>query len=165
RVARVLGQSADAPRTVSTLLAAHAVPLEYRNDPDGYVGLVCAGIIPKVAREGLASYCDVFCETGVFSVEQSRRVLEAGRGHGLRPKLHAEQKSRLGGTRLAAALGAASVDHLEYAEEEDLRALAGSPGTIAVLLPGAAFMLREKRDAPARRMIDLGIPVAIATDY
>jgi imidazolonepropionase len=165
RVARSLGQSADAPRTASTLLAAHAVPAEYRSDQDGYVGLVCAEIIPAVARDGLASYCDVFCETGVFSVEQSRRVLQAGLGYGLRPKLHAEQKSRLGGTRLAAELGATSVDHLEHAEEEDLRALAGSPGTIAVLLPGAAFMLREQRDAPARRMIDLGIPIAIATDY
>jgi len=165
RVARSLGQSADAPRTVGTLLAAHAVPAEYRSDPDRYVGLVCAEIIPAVARDGLASYCDVFCETGVFSVEQSRRVLEAGLRYGLRPKLHAEQKSRLGGTRLAAELGATSVDHLEHAEEEDLRALAGSPGTIAVLLPGAAFMLREQRDAPARRMIELDIPIAIATDY
>jgi imidazolonepropionase len=163
RVVRALRDTV--PHTVvGTLLAAHAVPPEYRDDPEGYLRLVCQETIPSVAAEGLARFCDVFCERGVFSVEQSRRVLEAGRAHGLAPKLHAEQKSHLGGAMLAAELRAASVDHLEYATEEDLVAL-GRAGTVAVLLPGAAFMLREPRDAPARRLVEVGVPVALATDF
>jgi imidazolonepropionase len=149
---------------VATLLAAHALPPEHRDAPDGYVRLVCEETIPAAAAAGLAGFCDVFCERGVFSVEQSRRVLRAGLAHGLRPKLHAEQKSRSGGAGLAAELGAASADHLEYAEEEDLVGLAAA-GTVAVLLPGAALMLREERVAPARRMVELGVPVALATDF
>jgi imidazolonepropionase len=164
RVAQAVGGT-FAPRTVGTLLAAHAVPPEYAGDADGYVSLVCEEIIPEVARQGLARFCDVFAEKGVFSVDQARRVLETGLAHGLRPKLHAEQKSLLGGTRLAAELRAASVDHLEHADEDSLQALANARDTVAVLLPGAAFMLRETRDAPARRMIELGVPVALATDY
>jgi imidazolonepropionase len=152
------------PHVVATLLAAHAVPPEFQNDRDGYVDLVCREIIPAVARDGLARFCDVFCERGVFSVEQSRRVLEAGLAFGLAPKLHAEQKSHLGGTRLGVALSATSVDHLEYADDDDLAALADS-NTVAVLLPGAAFLLREPRSAPARRMIERQVPVALATDY
>lgn len=149
---------------VTTLLAAHAVPPEYRDRPDAYVDLVCGETIPAAAGTPFLRFCDVFCETGVFSVEQSRRVLEAGRAHGLKPKLHAEQKSHLGGARLAAELRAASVDHLEYATDDDLRALAEA-STVAVFLPGAAFMLREERIAPARRAIELGVPVALATDF
>src|SRR5919201_2693481 len=121
-------------------------------------------MVPRIASEGLARFCDVFCERGVFSVEQSRRVLEAGRAHGLAPKVHADQKTFLGGARLAATLGAVSADHLEHAAEEDIRALAQA-GTVAVLLPGAAFMLMETVQAPARRMIELGVPVALATDF
>ena len=202
RVVRAL-RAAGPQTVVGTLLAAHAVPPEHRDDPEGYVRLVCEEIIPAVAAEGLATFCDVFCERGVFTVEQSRRVLEAGQAHGLAPKLHAEQKSHIGGTRLAAELGAASVDHLEYAADADLEALAraqappsdapqprpASPlstgvesgqggevplpsahcplatGPVAVLLPGAAFMLREPRDAPARRLVERGVPVALATDF
>ena len=149
---------------VGTLLGAHAVPPEFRDAPDKYVTLVCDERIPAVAAEGLATYCDVFCETGVFTVEQSRRVLQAGRGHGLLPKIHAEQKSRLGGTQLGAELCATSVDHLEYADDDDLRALAET-GTVTVFLPGAALMLRETRIAPARRAVDLGVPVALASDF
>jgi imidazolonepropionase len=175
RVVRALGAgtparfqgSAPQPSSqtvVATLLAAHAVPPEYRGDTEGYVRLVCEETIPVVAAAALADFCDVFCEQGVFSVQESRRVLEAGLAHGLAPKLHAEQKSHLGGTVLGAALGAASVDHLEYATDEDVAALARA-GTVAVLLPGASFMLREPRDAPARRLIEAGVPVALATDY
>ena len=164
RVVRALNERT--PLTVvGTLLAAHAVPAEYRDDPDGYVVLVCEETIPAVTAERLARYCDVFCERGVFSVDQCRRILEAGRAHGLRPKLHAEQKTHFGGTRLGAELGAASVDHLEHVEGDDLAALAGARGTVAVLLPGAAFFLREKRMAPARRLVDMGVPVALATDF
>jgi imidazolonepropionase len=157
--------SGRVPQTlVPTLLAAHAVPPERRDDPEGYVRLVCEETIPAAAAAGLARFCDAFCERGAFSAEQSRRVLRAGSSHGLRPKIHAEQKSRTGGALLAAELGATSADHLEYAEEDDLVALAGA-GTVAVLLPGAAFMLREEREAPARRMVELGVPVALATDF
>jgi imidazolonepropionase len=150
---------------VATLLAAHAVPAEFAGDSAGYVQHVCSDTIPRVADEGLATYCDVFCERGVFSIEESRRVLEAGVAHGLQPKLHAEQKSAYGGTRLGAALGAASVDHLEYATQSDLESLAHSTGTIAVLVPGAAFMLRETQAAPARQLVELGVAVALATDF
>ena len=163
RVVEVLRGAAE-QTFVGTLLGAHAVPPEYRDAAEDYVALVCDEMIPVVAAEGLASHCDVFCEAGVFTVEQSRRVLEAGRAHGLLPKLHAEQKSRFGGTRLGAELCATSVDHLEYAEEDDLRALAET-GTVAVFLPGAALMLRETRIAPARRAVDLGVPVALASDF
>ena len=163
RVARVLDRPGG-PRVVGTLLAAHAVPPEHRDDPDRYLELVCDRIIPAAADAGLARFCDVFCEGGVFTVEQARRVLEAGLAHGLIPKLHAEQKSHLGGARLGVELGAASVDHLEHVADDDLAALAGS-STVAVLLPGAAFVLRDSRNAPARRMVELGVPVAIATDY
>jgi imidazolonepropionase len=163
RVARSLHES-GLPTVVATFLGAHAVPPEYRDRPDNYVDLVVEEMVPRIAAEGLARFCDVFCERGVFSVEQSRRVLEAGRAHGLAPKVHADQKTLLGGARLAATLGAVSADHLEHAAEEDLRALAQA-GTVAVLLPGAAFMLMETVQAPARRMIELGVPVALATDF
>jgi imidazolonepropionase len=151
--------------TVLTLLAAHAVPPEFSHDPDGYVRLVCEETIPAAAQAKLSvRFCDVFCERGVFTVEQSRRILEAGRTHGLLPKIHAEQKSHFGGAALAAELHAVSADHLEYADDDDLAALAWA-GTVGVLVPGAAFMLREQRCAPARRMIELGVPVALATDF
>jgi len=149
---------------VGTLLAAHAVPLEYRDDPDRYVDIVCRSTIPEAAAMGIARFCDVFCEAGVFSLDHARRILLTGRQYGLIPKIHAEQRHRTGGARLAAEVGALTADHLEHVEEEDLAALRAS-GTIAVLLPGAAFMLREKRLPPARRMIELGIPVALGTDF
>lgn len=163
RVAAALGRKGP-QRVVATFLGAHAVPPEYRDRPEAYVGLVVEEMIPRVAAEGLARYCDVFCERGAFSVQQSRRVLEAGLAHGLAPKIHAEQKSSLGGARLAADLGAVSADHLEHATEEEIAALAEA-GTVAVLLPGAALMLMETTWAPARRLIEAGVPVALATDF
>lgn len=163
RVARALGEST--PLTVvGTLLAAHATPPEFDGDTDRYVGLVVDEIVPRAAEERLAGFCDVFCERGVFTVDQSRRVLEAGMAHGLAPKLHAEQKSSSGGARLAADLGAVSADHLEYATDADVAALAEA-GTVAVLLPGAALMLMETVQTPARRLIEAGVPVALATDF
>ncbi len=163
RVVSSLGRKGP-QRLVGTFLGAHAVPPEYRERPEVYVDLVVQEMIPRVAAEGLACYCDVFCERGAFSVEQSRRVLKAGLAHGLASKIHSEQKSSLGGTRLAAELGAVSADHLEYATEEDIAALAEA-GTVAVLLPGAALMLMETTWAPARRLIEAGVPVALATDF
>jgi imidazolonepropionase len=163
RAIRSLGERT--PLTiVPTLLAAHAIPSEFSGDAERYTRHVCEHIIPLTAEGSLARYCDVFCERGVFSVEQARRVLQAGLAHGLLPKLHAEQKSAFGGTLLGVELEAASVDHLEYATDADLEALAHSP-TVAVLVPGAAFMLREARRAPARRLVELAVPVALATDF
>lgn len=166
KMLRVIGRLAGRGRqtVVGTLLAAHAVPPEYQGRADAYVELVCAETIPAAARLTAARFCDVFCEVGAFSVDQARRVLEAGMRHGLRPKIHAEQKHRLGGAQLAAEVGAISADHLEHAEDDDLTALRDA-GTVAVLLPGAAFMLRDPRRAQARRMVELGVPVALGSDF
>jgi imidazolonepropionase len=162
-VARALAERG--PQTiVATVLGAHAVPPEWRHAPEGYVAQVIQELLPRVAAADLARFCDVFCERGVFSVEQSRRILQAGAALGLRPKIHAEQKSAFGGTQLAAELGAVSADHLEYASEADIAALA-TAGTVAVLLPGAAFVLGEERLAPARALVAAGVPVALATDF
>ncbi len=153
-------------RILPTLLAAHEVPAEHRADPRGrarYVDLICDEIVPAVAARGLARFCDVFCEAGVFSAAESRRVLEAGIRHGLAPRLHADEFADSGGAELAAELGALSADHLMAVSERGIEALAGS-GVTAVLLPGTSFFLRKERYAPARRMIESGIPVALATD-
>lgn len=149
---------------VPTFLGAHAFPSEYRDRPDEYVDLVCSEMIPAVAREGLALSCDVFCERGVFSVEQSRRILETAACHGLRPRLHADEMAESGAAALAAELGAISADHLTYASTEGLGKMARA-GVIAVLLPGASFFL-DHPYADARTMIDVhGLKVALATDY
>ncbi len=152
---------------VSTFLGAHAVPPEFRKKlrgADDYVELLATQIIPQVAREGLAEFCDVFCDRGAFTVKQSRRVLTAGRACGLAPRLHAEQLTRTGATRLAVELHAASCDHLEKINRADIRALAKS-NTVATLLPGCCFHLGLQRYAPARELIDAGAIVALATDY
>jgi imidazolonepropionase len=148
---------------VATVLAAHAVPPEFAGDPDGYVTLVTQEILPTVAEEDLAEFCDAFCDVGAFTLPQGRRVLEAGAELGLIPKLHADEFSDLGGARLAAELGAVSADHLLRASEAGLAALAEA-GTVAVLLPGTAFYLNLPY-ANARRMIEMSVPVALATDY
>ena len=154
---------------VPTLLGAHAVPVEYTDEPDDYVKLVVKKIIPQAAKKKLARFCDAFCERGAFTVEQCRRVLEAGLEHGLQPKLHADQLSYLGGTEMAAALGAVSVDHLDHVADAGIAALTTVPGgkraPVAVLLPGATFFLGEGGCAPARKMLDLGVRVALSTDF
>ncbi|MEP7011227.1 MAG: imidazolonepropionase [Acidobacteriota bacterium] len=153
-------------RILPTLLAAHEVPPEHRADLGGrarYVDLICDEIVPAVAARGLARFCDVFCEAGVFSAAESRRVLEAGIRHGLAPRLHADEFADSGGAELAAELGALSADHLMAVSDRGIEALAGS-GVTAVLLPGTSFFLKKERYAPARRMIEAGIPVALATD-
>jgi imidazolonepropionase len=148
---------------VPTLLAAHEVPPEYRQDRGRYVDLICEEIIPATAEEGLARFCDVFCERGVFSAEESRRVLEAGARHGLAPRLHADEFADSGGAELAASLGALSADHLMAVSDAGVLALAGS-GVTAVLLPGTSFFLMKEKYAPARRLVEAGVPVALATD-
>ena len=149
---------------VPTFLGAHEIPDEYLENQGAYIRLIVDEMLPRVAAEGLASYCDVFCEKHVFNVDQSRRVLAKAKELGLGIRLHAEQLSLSGGARLAAELGAASADHLEWIEEsgiEDLR----QAGVIAILLPGAVFNLGLSRYAPARAMIDSKLPVALATDF
>ncbi len=147
---------------VPTFLGAHAVPPEFRDDRDGYVRLLCDEMLPEVARRGLADFCDVFCETGVFSVAESERILTRARSLGLRLKLHADELSPLGGAELAARLGAASADHLLCVTDAGIEALAASD-VVATLLPGTAFFLGVDF-APARRLIDRGAAVALATD-
>ena len=149
---------------VPTFLGAHEVPAEYRDRPDDYVDLVIHEMIPAVAAAGLARFCDVFMEPGVFTVAQTRRILEAGLSHGLTPKLHADELEWSGGAELAARLGAASADHLGAIGEEGIRALAGSQ-TVATLLPGTLFFLGKSRQAPARRLREAGAIVALATDF
>jgi imidazolonepropionase len=153
---------------VPTLLAAHEIPAEYRGNNGGekrerYIDLICEEIVPATAAQGLARFCDVFCERGVFSAEESRRVLEAGVLHGLAPRLHADEFVDSGGAELAASLGAFSADHLMAVSEAGIEALAGS-GVTAILLPGTSFFLMKKNYAPARRLVESGVPVALATD-
>lgn len=151
-------------RIVPTFLGAHAVPSEQRADPDGYVREVCEAMLPAVLREGLAEFCDVFCERGAFSIEQSRRILGTAGRLGFRLKIHADQLSASGGARLAAEMGALSADHLEHSPPDDLAAMADR-GVTAGLLPGATFFLLHERYADARTMVSLGVPVALATDF
>lgn len=148
---------------VPTFLGAHEVPLEHRGDRARYVDLLVREMLPEVARRGLAVFCDVFCEQGVFSVAESRRILEAGREHGLRPRVHADELAWTGGAELAASLGARSADHLVFVSDAGCRALAES-ACAATLLPAAAFYLRLPRFAPARELIAAGAPVALASD-
>lgn len=148
---------------VPTLLAAHEIPPEHRETRERWVAAVCEEITPAVAEAGLARFCDVFCEAGVFSAAESRRVLEAGARHGLTPRLHADEFEDSGGAELAAELGAASADHLIAVSEAGIEALARA-GVTAVLLPGTSFFLMKHHYAPARRLIEAGVPIALATD-
>ena len=149
---------------VPTFLGAHEVPAEYASRTDDYVDLVCSEMIPAVAAERLAVFCDVFMEPGVFDGDQARRVLEAGRAHGLAPKLHADELEGSGGAELAASLGAASADHLGAISEAGIDALAVS-ATVATLLPATLFFLGRTRYAPARTLLDRGARIALATDF
>ena len=157
-----LSRDEELPRLVPTLLAAHEVPPEFRENREEWVRIVAEEIVPRAAREKLARFCDVFCEEGVFTVEESRRILESARQNGLGLRVHADELARSGGARLAAELRAASADHLLFIGEEEIAALAGS-GTIAVILPGTAWWMKSRR-APARGLIEAGVPVAVASD-
>lgn len=147
---------------VSTFLGAHAVPEEYRGRTDEYIDFIIRDVLPCVAKGELAEFCDVFCEQGVFSVEQSRRLLQAAKEYGLGLKLHADEIVPLGGAELAAELSAVSADHLLHASDEGIRAMRDA-GTVATLLPLTAFALKENY-ARGREMIDTGCAVALATD-
>jgi imidazolonepropionase len=149
---------------VPTFLGAHAIPPEHRHSPEEYVNLIIEEMIPKVAERKLAEFCDVFCEKGVFTSDQSKRILVAGGIYGLKPKVHADEMSLLGGAELAASVVAVSAEHLLFSSESGLKAMADK-GVIAVLLPAAAFSLMTGRYADARKMIDLGVPVALGTDF
>jgi len=148
---------------VPTFLGAHTIPKEFKNDRKRYVELLIEEMIPKVAQEGLAEFCDVFCEEKAFSLEESRKILERGKKYGLKPKIHADQLSQGGGAELAAEVGAYSADHLEYVSQAGIERMAEKKVT-AVLLPGASFFLSMKRYPPAREMIKKGVTVSLATD-
>ena len=148
---------------VPTFLGAHEIPTEYRQRRRDYVNLLLHEMIPAVASLHLASWCDVFCETGVYTPEEAREILEAGARAGLRPRIHADELARSGGSRVAAEVGARSADHLLFVERDDAERMA-SAGVVATLLPIAAFYLKMTRFAPARMLIDTGVAVAIATD-
>lgn len=152
------------PLTIkSTFLGAHAFPMEYKNNTDAYVDLVIEQMLPRVAEEKLADYIDVFCDKGFFTVEQTDKILNAGAKFGLRPKIHANELAKSGGIQVGVKYNALSVDHIEYTEEEEMEALKNSQ-TMPTVLPGAAFFLNMPY-APARKMIDEGLPVAFASDY
>ena len=156
---------------VPTYLGAHAVPAEYRSRPDGtdaYVAHVVGEDLPEVARQGIARFCDVFCEAGVFDAAQSRRILEAAAGLGLRLRIHADELAPSGGAELAAAIGCLSADHLAAPSEAGVAALAASAAAgrpvVATLLPATSWFLGKHHFAPARRFVESGVPVALATD-
>ena len=148
---------------VPTFMGAHAVPVEYRDRRADYIRLICEEMIPAVAEAGLARFCDVFCETGVFSAAESRRILEAGRQHGLIPKIHADEIDPIGGSQLAGQLDAISAEHLIVCPDDGIESLARG-GTVACLLPATSFYLNAAY-APARKMIEAGVPVAMASDF
>jgi len=148
---------------VPTLLAAHETPSEYRKDRDRYLQVVCQEIIPATSEAGLARFCDVFCEAGVFTAEESHLVLSAGARNGLAPRLHADEFVDSGGAKLAAELKALSADHLTAVSPAGIEAMAAA-GVTAVLLPGTSFFLMKHKYAPARRLLEAGVPIALATD-
>lgn len=162
RVIRQLGQQCSMD-LAPTLLGAHALPPEYQADREGYLRLLCEEMIPRAAAEGLARFCDVFCEEGVFTAEEARRILLAGKAHGLLPKLHADEIHPIGGSQLAGELGAVSAEHLIVCPEEGMERMARS-GVIACLLPCTSLYLGASF-APARRLVEKGVAIAIATDF
>jgi imidazolonepropionase len=148
---------------VPTFLGAHTLPKEFREDRAGYMNLLTEEMIPRVAQGRLAEFCDVFCEEKAFTVEESKKILETGKQHGLKPKIHADQLSPGGGAELAAEVNAFSADHLEYVSQEGIKKMAEKRVT-AVLLPGASFSLSMRKFPPAREMIEQGVAVCLATD-
>ena len=146
-----------------TFMGAHEVPVEYRGRRRGYIDLIIKDMIPAVASEGLAEWCDVFCETGVFTPNESLEILEAGRAAGLEPRIHADELAQSGGSAVAAAIGARSADHLIFVDQVGADGLAAAD-VVATLLPIASFYLKLGRFAPARLLIERGVTVALATD-
>jgi imidazolonepropionase len=164
RIASRLDQGPGLPRVVPTFLGAHAVPPEFASDRGGYVRRVIDEMLPAVAGEGLARFCDVFCDEGAFTPREAEAILLRAGELGLGLKLHADEFTGNGGARLAARLGAVSADHLVAIDDAGIEALAAGP-TVATLLPGTSFFLRLGRFAPARRLVDAGATVALATDF
>ena len=160
----IIGRVKSPPHVVPTFLGAHEVPAEFRSHPARYVDLLEREMLPAVARQEIARFCDVFCEPGVFSVAQSRRILVAARKLGLGLKVHADEIDPSGGAELAANLGAISADHLASISEQGITAL-GNGLTVAVLLPGTMLFLGKSQRAPARRLVAAGAAVALATDF
>ncbi|WP_330586870.1 imidazolonepropionase [Aminipila terrae] len=148
---------------VSTFMGAHAIPDEYKDKADDYIEMLCREVIPEVKKQGLAEFADVFCEDSVFDVPQSRKYMECAKAHGLGLKIHADEIEEIGGSELAGEMGAISAEHLIAIGENGLASMAKA-GTTAMLLPATSFYL-GKTFAPARKMIELGIPVAIASDF
>lgn len=151
-------------RYVPTFLGAHTVPDEFKDNRAAYVDLIVNEMIPQVAREGLAQFCDVFCERGAFDVDESRRILMAAKSHGLKLRVHADQLSLSGGSELAAELGAVTADHLEHAGETQISALK-SASVQPVLLPASVLLIGSQRYPNARAMIEAGLAVVLATDF
>lgn len=149
---------------VPTFLGAHEIPDEYRDNNDGYIDLVINEMMPEVKERNLAEFCDIFCESHVFSVKDCRKILSAAKDAGFKLKIHADQLTRNGGTALAAELGATSADHLEYTDENDWEKMVNHR-VVPVLLPGAVFFLGKEKYAQATRMHEVGLPIAIATDF
>ncbi|WKW12510.1 imidazolonepropionase [Pseudogemmatithrix spongiicola] len=169
RTLRVIRRlAAELPvRLVPTFLGAHEIPLEYREAPrtrEDYIALLVEEMLPAVARESLARFCDIFCEPGVYSAAEARRILGAARGHGMALKLHADELEHAGAAELAAEIGATSADHLAAVSELGIKALAAS-GTVATLLPGTMLFLGRSKQAPARAMLDAGCAIALASDF
>ena len=152
------------PITVkSTFLGAHAVPIKYKSDPDEYVRILTDEMIPQISKEELADYIDVFCDKGFFSVDQTEKILKAGLNYGLKGKIHANELAYSGGIQVGVKMGAISVDHLEFTSDNEINCLKESK-TIPTLLPSTAFFLGLDYP-PARKMIDSGLPIALASDY
>ena len=156
--------SAHAIDIVSTFLGAHAIPPEFNGDPKGYITLLCKEMIPAIAGQGIAKFCDVFCEEGYFNVNDSRIILQTATQHSLIPRLHADEFTDTGAASLAAKIGAISADHLMEVNDQGIKDMA-SAGVTAILLPGTTFFLGNHSYAPARKMITAGIDIALATDF
>ena len=163
---RVIKRLADTLpiKIIPTFMGAHEYPQEYKNDHETYIKILCEEMIPAVAEQGIAQFCDIFTEAHVFSVDESRQILETAKKYGMRLKMHADEIEPIGGAELAAELHCISADHLGATSETGIRALAAA-GVVPVLLPATLFSLQAKSYARARDMINAGLPVAIATDY
>lgn len=166
KMLEVIGElNEEGPVTViPTFMGAHEIPPEFRRNPEAYVDLVITRMLPEVAARKLARFCDAFCETGIFSVEQSERIFRAAASLGLEARVHADELTDLGGAALASRIRARTADHLLFASDDGIRQMAAA-GVIAVLLPGTAYFLHLQRYARARDMIAAGLPVALATDF
>ncbi|MFA5794172.1 MAG: imidazolonepropionase [Candidatus Brocadiia bacterium] len=159
-----LNKGKDLPAMVPTFLGAHDIPPEYKDDKAGYVKYLKEKMIPEVSRRHLAEFCDIFCEKGVFEINETRDILMTAHRYGFKLKLHADEFAPLGGAELAAELGAVSADHLMAISDNGIKAMKDK-GVIGVILPGTTFALGLKNYAPARKMVDAGLPIALATDF